>query len=485
MGHFILPTTVGDTPAITRVVPLGLPLLLVIAISFSVLRKLFQKSIPTPKFGLPVIGDALAYGKDPITFVRDATAKVGPVFRINMLLNSIIFLRRNDLNKMYLETREDVWSFGDGMGLFLNKVVVPGYFTHLKRMVSSLNRGINRTAALEHYRSIAAEEAEKSLSNWASKTDVEIFEEASKFAHKVIVRCLMGQDFYEKNIDELYDLLHRMEADIGHPFNFLFPDWVPHPPAKRLGKARDRVADIFHERLNEREQNPEKWRNSLDYVSYTLNDASTAHLKEFYPAHHTLLMFAAHTSTVASIAWTIIQLLRSPAHMEQLREALSDCPNIHKSPELLAVIKETGRRYSGVNMLRLARQPVQLPGTDITVPTGSVVSISPYLIHHDPATYKDPELWDPERWLRPSEVPDQKGSSKQVTFLQFGAGSHRCPGENMAGMITREMISTLVKNYRVEWGTHGPPKDFSKLDFTKIGSPWLVGDAAVSIRRLE
>lgn len=175
-------------------------------------------------------------------------------------------------------------------------------------MVSSLNRGINRTAALEHYRSVAAEEAEKSLSDWASKSDIEIFEEASKFAHKVIVRCLMGQDFYEKNIDELYDLLHRMEADIGHPFNFLFPDWVPHPPAKRLGKARDRVAEIFHERLNEREQNPEKWRNSLDYVSYTLNDASTAHLKEYYPAHHTLLMFAAHTSTVASIAWTVVQV---------------------------------------------------------------------------------------------------------------------------------------------------------------------------------
>jgi sterol 14-demethylase len=169
--------------------------------------------------------------------------------------------------------------------------------------------------------------------------------------------------------------------------------------------------------------------------------------------------------------------------MEQLRTVLSDCPDVHKSPELLAIVKETGRHYSGVNMLRLARQPVKIPGTDITVPKGSVVSISPYMIHHDPATYKDPEVWDPERWLRPGELSEQKGSGK-VTFLQFGAGSHRCPGENMAGLIAREVVSRLVKNYRVEWGSRGPPSDFSKLDFTKIGSPWLKGDASVRIRRI-
>jgi len=186
--------------------------------------------------------------------------------------------------------------------------VIPGYFAHLKRLVSSLNRGINRTVALDHYTKIAAEESEKSLRNWASKPDIELFEEVSKFAHKVIVRCLMGQDFYDNNLDELYDLLHRMEADIGHPFNFLFPDWVPHPPARRLGKCRDRVAEIFHERLKERELNAEQWDNALDYISFTLNDKTTAYLKEFYPAHHTLLMFAAHTSTVASIAWTIIEV---------------------------------------------------------------------------------------------------------------------------------------------------------------------------------
>jgi hypothetical protein len=115
MGQFTLSYPGGDILSISRIVPVGLPLLLVILISFTILRRLFQRSIPNPNFGLPIIGDASAYSNDPVSFVRDATAKIGPVFRVNMLLNSLIFLRADSMNKMYLETREEVWSFGDGM----------------------------------------------------------------------------------------------------------------------------------------------------------------------------------------------------------------------------------------------------------------------------------------------------------------------------------------------------------------------------------
>lgn len=84
-------------------------------ISIILLRKFLRKSIPSPNIGLPFIGDALGYAKDPVDFVRQATVKCGQIFRINMILNNIVFLRGTELNKMYLNTREEVWSFGDGM----------------------------------------------------------------------------------------------------------------------------------------------------------------------------------------------------------------------------------------------------------------------------------------------------------------------------------------------------------------------------------
>lgn len=92
-----------------------LSLFLFVIISIFLLRTFLRRSIPSPNIGLPFIGDALGYAKDPVDFVRRATVKCGQVFRINMILNNIVFLRGTEMNKMYLDTREEVWSFGDGM----------------------------------------------------------------------------------------------------------------------------------------------------------------------------------------------------------------------------------------------------------------------------------------------------------------------------------------------------------------------------------
>lgn len=193
-------------------------------------------------------------------------------------------------------------------GLFLNKVVKPGYFDHLKTFVGSLSRGINRNVALDHFTEIITATSQLYVSEWSEKPEIEIFEQVSILVHAIIVQCLMGPDFYEKNGKELYSLLHDMEADIGNMLNLLLPDWIPHPAARRLRRTKDRVEEIFMERLKDREENPDRWTDAYDYVSYTLGDTTTAHLKEFYASHHTLLMFAAHTSTVASISWTIVEV---------------------------------------------------------------------------------------------------------------------------------------------------------------------------------
>lgn len=204
------------------------------------------------------------------------------------------------------------------MGLFLNKIVIPGYFDHLRSMVGSLSRGISRKATLERYTQIADEEAIKTVNGWTggSEQSVALFEEVSFLVHKIIVRCLMGQDFYDHHVQELYDLLHTMEANVGSIWHTILPAWVPHAPARNLWKSRDRVQEIFRFRLQEREKCPEEWNDALDYISYTLHDPATAHLSRFYAAHHTLLMFAAHTSTVASISWTILEVRSYPLSRE-------------------------------------------------------------------------------------------------------------------------------------------------------------------------
>ena len=192
-------------------------------------------------------------------------------------------------------------------------MVRPGYFDHLKTFVSSLNRNINRGPISEHFGRLIKNEAESEVTSWCEKKkDMPLFQSTSKLVHKAIVQCLMGPDFYEHNVDELHHLLEEMEGNIGSILNFILPDWVPHPAALRLRAARDRVGEIFFERLRARDKEPEKWADAKDYISGTFADPSTAHLREYYAAHHTLLMFAAHTSTVANISWALFNVSDSP-----------------------------------------------------------------------------------------------------------------------------------------------------------------------------
>ncbi|ERF71510.1 hypothetical protein EPUS_00499 [Endocarpon pusillum Z07020] len=144
-----------------------------------------------------------------------------------MILTRTIWLRDTRLSRVYLETKEDTWSFGDGM------VVSLGYFDNLKTFVASLSRGINRRVALTHYSNIVRETSVSCFLKWAEKSEIDLFEHASVLVHAIVVQCLMGPDFYAENGNELYGLLHGMEADIGNMLNFILPDWVPHPAALR------------------------------------------------------------------------------------------------------------------------------------------------------------------------------------------------------------------------------------------------------------
>ncbi|KAK7511885.1 cytochrome P450 [Phyllosticta citriasiana] len=456
----------------------------VVVVLAAVARAGASKKLKRPRLGgPPLLGDAAAFANNPVAAIKQSESQCGPIFAVRMLFRDNVWLRGNKLNKFYAHVKEDTWSFGGGMGLFLNKVVVPGYFENLRTLIGSLNRCINKNEALNHYAGVAREEASKSVDDWGrSGTDIELFESVSYLVHRIIVRCLMGPDFYEKNVDDLYHLLHAVEADIGNILHFLLPDWVPHPAARRLWKKRDEMQEIFRQRLREREQNPEKWADAEDYISHTLRDKVALTLKEYFPAHHTLLMFAAHTSTVASISWTITELLRNPDILEKLRHELSTVDNVHTSPLLVACLKETGRHYSGVNMLRLSHDPVTLPESDVVVPAGSIVSISPYVTHHDPDNFARPYEWLPERWIDGKAQLIAPKAADPSVFLGFGQGSHRCPGEKMAGYVTREVVGFLVKECTFDWGKPGRPEKFD-LDFAKIGSPWLKGDVAVRVSR--
>ena len=52
---------------------------------------------------------------------------------------------------------------------------------------------------------------------------------------------------------------------------------------------------------------------------------------------------------------------------------------------------------------------------------------SPWLAHHDPRWWPEPEAFRPERWLEP-----EQGDRPRLAYFPFGAGSRICIGEQFA-----------------------------------------------------
>lgn len=132
-------------------------------------------------------------------------------------------------------------------------------------------------------------------------------------------------------------------------------------------------------------------------------------------------------------------------------------------------------------MLRLTNSPVEL-SNGMVIPSNKVVSISPYLTHHDPELYPNANEWQPERFIENPELPRDMNKDGKVAYLPFGAGTHRCPGEKFANLVGSVVVGMLVRDYEIEWPT-GVENDFSELDFNRIGAPWNKKSVFISVKR--
>ena len=67
------------------------------------------------------------------------------------------------------------------------------------------------------------------------------------------------------------------------------------------------------------------------------------------------------------------------------------------------------------------------------IPEDSLIFMNTYGLFHDPERYDDPEMFDPERFLRtPFGVKEGVDTTGYRNNLAFGAGLRICPGESMA-----------------------------------------------------
>ena len=95
--------------------PVGLAATSVVLITFFYVKRKWTRSIPSANMGLFGLSNLTEYSKDPSVFLQRCMGKYGCVFKVNMLFTTTYWLLDKRLNKEYLDMKESIWSFSDGM----------------------------------------------------------------------------------------------------------------------------------------------------------------------------------------------------------------------------------------------------------------------------------------------------------------------------------------------------------------------------------
>ena len=161
------------------------------------------------------------------------------------------------------------------------------------------------------------------------------------------------------------------------------------------------------------------------------------------------LFLAGHETTSNALTWTWWQLSRHPevearvhAELDEvLGERSPDAGDLGSLPYLRAVLAESIRlRPPAWAMGRQAMAPHEIAG--ITLPAGSVVVVSPWVLHHDERWWPEAHTFSPDRWLTPD--PERP----RHAYLPFGGGPRMCIGEGFAWMEAGLVLATIAQRWR-------------------------------------
>jgi cytochrome P450 len=178
-----------------------------------------------------------------------------------------------------------------------------------------------------------------------------------------------------------------------------------------------------------------------------------------------MLFLAGHETSASALTWASWLLANDPEIQERAhREAREVLGRGEPSPTEIRrlgliwnVFRETLRLFPPIGFF--AREAgATCPMRDKTVPAGASLIISPWLIHRHRLLWKDPDLFDPDRYAAEGAKESQRNA-----YLPFGMGQRVCLGAAFAQQEAALILAKLLREYRIETVPGHVPRPIGRI----------------------
>jgi cytochrome P450 len=270
---------------------------------------------------------------------------------------------------------------------------------------------------------------------------------SGRVSMSVAMRVMFGEVNEQERLTNLADAIDFALGRIGLGWvSSRLPRWLPLPGRARYRRALATIDENVAWLVARRRATGEYGDDFLGMLLRMVDDGALP--AEGLRDEAVALIAAGYETTATGMAWSLYQLARHPQMFARVRaEAdalalgeLADASQLHYT---IQVFKEALRMYpSAIWVPRHAAEDSVLAGYPIKA--GTAVMCSPYLVHHDPHAWDDPERFDPERFAEGSNQPRNR-----FAYMPFGLGPHMCVGLHLAMLEGPLTIARLLQRWDV------------------------------------
>lgn len=411
-------------------------------------------TIPTAPGALPLLGHALKLMRNPLEFVEGMRAQ-GDVVEFRLGPRPAYLVNTPELVREVLITQMPAFSKGGPLAGEAAKLLGNGLATangdfhrrqrHLSRPAFHHERIAAYTAAMSE---LAAEKSE----SWHEGQEVHMGHEMHALSMSILTRTLFASPDGVDAAAIVREALPHLIDGIGRRA-YLPLAWVhqlPLPMNRRFAQAERSLHELVDLVLADYRAHPADRGDLLSMLMTSRDDQGEGMTDRQLHDEIITMMLAGSETPAATVVWALHVLAEHPdvekmVHAE-VDEVLAGRPATHADLERLdyvrRVVAETLRMYPvGWLFTRHTTAPVALGGH--TIPAGSDVFYSPYVLHHDPALFPSPSTFDPDRWLpeRASEIP-------RHAYIPFSAGFRKCIGDGFSLTQMTITLATLASRWR-------------------------------------
>jgi pentalenene oxygenase len=417
-----------------------------------------DNSFATAPGALPLFGHTLRFLRDPLHFLRSlpafgdvVTIRLGPV-------NALVVCTPELTRRVLVDDRtfdKGGFLFDRGREVVGNGLATCPYQEH-RRQRRLIQPTFHRANLPAYAREMSAQ-VRAAADAWQPGRTIDVLAETTMLSLRTATAT-----FFSATPAAVRESLITDMATVGAEAyrRMLLPPRaaaIPTPGKRRFDRARTRfrqtvdcvIADYRADNVD---------RGDLMSMLLAAQDDlagpdAQGYLSDDEVSDQVMTFFFAATETLgASLAWALHLLGRHPRIEERLHAEVDavlndrvatfeDLPRLEVTRN---IITETQRLYPPTWLLtRRTTVDTELGGRAVLA--GTVVVYSPYLVHHRADLYRDPERFDPDRW-----VPERAKSIPRDAYLAFGAGARKCIGDSVAMTEATLALATIAARWRLE-----------------------------------